>query len=390
MEVCEEKKCSGCGACSNICLKNAITLKENKHGFYFPIIDNKICVECGLCQKTCPINNKINKSEFDILVYAAWNKNKKIRRSSSSGGVFSLLAERVIDNNGIVVGVAWSDDFSTYHRVAKNKKELELLYGSKYVQSNTNQIYNRVKQELKNNVKVLFSGTPCQVHALKCFLDKEYDNLITVDLVCHGVPPYKLFKKYLIEVAGKEENVKNVFLRYKNPYWSTSYVRIEMKNKKNYMQYTGDDSYYNLFNFNYSLRQSCHECKYTSTTRVSDITLSDFWKFRPQNFKMRNYEGGISCVMLNSKKGVNLFEKIKNELVYEESTLEKAVYANHCLSQPFDSPKDVDEFWNDVSNGVSVSKLNKKYIKNPYKAPRALWLRNIKGKYGWILKRVLK
>lgn len=390
MKICDEKKCTGCGLCTNICPGNAISMKENEYGFLFPTIDESACGECGLCQKKCPTNNFSVKSEFKTLVFAAWNKNKKTREQSSSGGVFSVLAENVLNNGGIVVGVAWKDDFSAYHRFVSDKKDLPLLYGSKYVQSNTTDIYYRIKKELLAEKQILFSGTPCQVHALKCFLGKEYSNLITVDLVCHGIPPYKLLKNHLTEVAGDIKQVNSVFLRYKKPCWNYSSVKIEINNKKTYLRPTVEDAYFNLFNFNYSLRTSCHECKYTTPSRVADITLSDFWGFSPQNLKMRNYDKGISCVMINSEKGFSFFDEIKDKLVFEKTTLQLAMRGNRCLSNPFAAPADVDSFWQDVVDGVSVSELNKRYIKKPYKIPGLLWLRRKKRQYMWLLKRVLK
>ncbi len=362
MEICSKNRCSGCGMCSNICSLKAIKMQKDDKGFYFPVVDIKKCVNCQQCIKLCPSNNKIVTRKQKPLVYAAWNKDKYIRKESTSGGIFSLLAERIIDLGGVVAGVAWTADFKTQHMIVDNKANLLKIRGSKYVQSNTKQIYQHVKEYLKQGKYVLFSGTPCQVHALRLFLGTVYERLITVDVVCHGVPSQLMFNRYLKEINSEINRITKVIFRKKKNFWSYAYVHIESDNQKNYEKLTIDDSYFNLFNFNYSLRENCYNCQYTNLNRVSDITLMDFWGYKIKSFKMRNYEKGISAILINSDKGMHLFRQLKNKLVYETRKIEDVLIGNQCLSKPFLKPQDCDEFWNDYLTGMGIHDLEKNIL----------------------------
>lgn len=386
-KICSIDVCTGCGVCSNICNRNAISMCEDRRGFLYPKVDSDKCVECGLCEKRCPANN-VYTTESMQRVYACWNKNKTVKRKSTSGGMFSLIAEFFLDDGGYVIGCAWENDFSAKHICINDKKELDKLRGSKYLQSNMGDIYVKVKNLLDSGKKVLFSGTPCQVHGMRTFLDKDYENLYTVDLVCHGVPPYKMFKKHLQEVAeGDVDKITNVYLRYKRPSWNFGSVRIEMKNRKVYMRHTVSDAYFNIFNFNYSLRNSCHKCRYTNFNRTGDITLCDFWGFYPQSIKLFGYDKGVSGLIVNSQNGAEIFERIKNAAVYEKDSINRLQKGNKSLSEPFQAPEDVSDFWHDYENGMSVNELNEKYIKEPYKVPSLLRLRILKSKLIWIFKK---
>ena len=387
MEICKVDLCTGCGMCCNICKCGAIRMCEDDRGFLYPKIDADKCVECGLCQKHCPSNN-VYAAESLQIVYAGWNKSKSVKRKSSSGGMFSLLAEWFINNDGYVVGCAWENDFSAKHICVNNKNDLGKLRGSEYVQSNTGDIYIKVKSLLDSGKKVLFSGTPCQVYGMRSFLNKEYTNLYTVDLVCHGVPPYKMFKKYLQEVSeGKLDRVTNVYLRYKKPCWSFGSVRVELKDNIVYMCPTVQDAYFNIFNFNYSLRDSCHKCRYTNFNRIGDITLCDFWGFYPQSFRLFSYDKGVSGVIVNSQKGAALFDRIKELAVYEKDSIARVLNGNKSLKEPFKEPENVLNFWNDYKKGMSINELSKKYVKKAYEVPSLLKLRIFKSKFRWILGR---
>lgn len=383
--ICTQNKCTGCGMCTNICPKQAIKMREGLHGFNFPIIDESLCVDCGLCYKKCPANIEKQCDSTVKNVYAAWNKNKEVRRNSSSGGIFTVLAEKVLESGGLVIGVAWDDNFRPQHIICESADDLKRIRGSKYSQSNTEDIYINVKQELTAGKKVLFSGTPCQVAALKSFLEKEYENLFCVDLICHGVPSNKMFDNYLSSFGKKIENVR---LRYKDPYWDYSFVRLDFEDGTKYQNRTIHDDYFNLFNVGYSLRMSCHDCRFTTLHRESDITLADFWGYKAHNFKTINYNKGMSLIIVNSEKGQELLNSVKKSIYVEKSNIDIAIKGNKCLKEPFKiDERKLEEFWNDYENGMAVKELNQKYAEDTFTLPKHLALRRIFNKFRWIVKK---
>ena len=315
MKICDLSHCTGCGMCTNICPQKAITMENGGYGFVYPRINSDKCIKCGLCVKRCPAN--VDKQIICNIknVYAAWNTAKRIRKKSSSGGVCSLLEKEILKDGGAAIGVKWNEKFCPEHTVALNEKQAEMFRSSKYVQSNTSDIYQKAKELLESGKKVLFVGTPCQISALKLFLGKDYNGLYTVDLICHGVPSYECFRKYLDEISEKYgKKINNVRLRYKAPYWDYSYVRIDFEDGTYYQKYTVDDPYFTLFNIGYSLRESCHSCRYTTVHREGDITLADFWGYQPSNLKMCNYNKGVSLIAVNTDKGEELFGRIKKQM----------------------------------------------------------------------------
>ncbi|WP_099205685.1 Coenzyme F420 hydrogenase/dehydrogenase, beta subunit C-terminal domain [Scatolibacter rhodanostii] len=387
LNICEEENCTGCGLCENVCPKKAIHMSVNHKGFLHPIIDAAACIDCLLCQAKCPANSNRTPNGTNPVVFAAWNKNKKIRKKSSSGGVFTLLAESVIEAGGIVAGVRWKENYQAEHCLIERKEDLHLLRGSKYVQSHTGNVYRDIKSILQTGRSVLFSGTPCQVDALQIFLGKNYENLYTIDLVCHGVPSEAVFHRYLEEQSkGRIENIQNIYLRYKSPYWNYSNVRIDFKEGNPYQRPAVMDGYYNLFNFNYTLRNCCYSCPYTTLNRQGDITLADFWNYSLSEFKMRDFNFGLSCVLINNDKGNQLFDQIKNQLVYNKESIAAALKANRNLEKSCEKPSDQDDFWQDYQEGYAVQALCDKYITHPYVYPSVLWLRNLKNRYRWLFK----
>jgi coenzyme F420-reducing hydrogenase beta subunit len=383
--ICSKNRCTGCFACANICPKDAIKMVDDEYGFIRPFIDEKKCADCGLCKLKCPANSNENYNEIKE-VYACWTKNSKERKKSTSGGMFSELSRYVLQQNGCVVGVQWSKNFTPEHIIVHGLEDLDKLKGSKYAQSNVGNIYIKVKDVLIDGKTVLFSGTPCQVAALRSFLGKEYDNLFCVDLVCHGVPSSKMLSNYYREVHSGILN--NVSLRYKDPYWDYSYVKIDFDDGYHYQELTLNDSYFNLFNIGYSLRNSCHSCKYTSTNRVGDITLADFWGYLPNSMEAVSYNRGTSCVLLNTEKGKMLFSAMKNKVYSEKSTIEKAVQGNKCLKEPFTLDNNLlRSFWRDYEDGFSLKDLNEKYCADTFKLPSLMPIRRLYNKFRWVIKR---
>ena len=234
----EDRKCSGCGACYNACPTNAISMQQNEEGFLYPVVDETKCSNCGLCKNICPVINLTYKNKSIPKCYA-FKATNKIRQKSTSGGAFAVLAKHFIENEGYVAGAIWTDDFLVKHIVSNKIEDIEKMKKSKYLQSEIGDCYKKIKQLLESNIKVLFSGTPCQVAGLKAYLKKDYDNLFSLDLVCHGVPSSKVFQKYLQELLDNNEQILSFDFRhkkknsdYKNTNINnTNYVKI-ITNKK--------------------------------------------------------------------------------------------------------------------------------------------------------------
>jgi len=216
----EKKDCCGCFACATICPQHCITMDEDHEGFRYPIIDKDSCTDCGLCSKVCPVINRYTKTEFETKVFACQNKNEQIRLESSSGGIFSLLAENTIQKKGVVFGARFDDDFFVIHDFTETIEGLEAFRGSKYVQSFIGDNYKKAEQFLIQGREVLFTGTSCQIAGIKHYLRKEYNNLLTVDIVCHGVPSPKVFKLYLEELNSQQDGkLEKILFRDKTDGW---------------------------------------------------------------------------------------------------------------------------------------------------------------------------
>ena len=267
----EKAKCSGCYSCINICPKKCIEMREDEEGFEYPVVNKNVCINCNLCEKHCPIENKERNIE-EPIAYAAINKNEEIRRESSSGGMFTLLAEAILDKGGVVYGAAFNDEYIVEHIKVTQKEDLKLLRGSKYVQSKIGTIYEDVRDSLQNGKWVYFTGTPCQVDGLLTYLGKEDSHLICQDIVCHGVPSPKIWKWYLKQI---KLNNARISFRDKSTGWESYSFTINQKKK--FTQYASDNLYMRAFVKNLSLRPSCYECQSKGIKRKSDITLGDFW-----------------------------------------------------------------------------------------------------------------
>lgn len=308
--------CSGCSACLAGCPRNAISMSKDEDGFPYPSIDTTKCIDCGLCAKIC---GKLGAASIkSSRAYAAYAKDSKIREASSSGGVFSLLAEIALQKGGTVYGAAFDENFAVKHIAADGIKELERLRGSKYVQSDLGDIFTEVKEKLDLGKEVLFSGTPCQVAGLKCFLGSEHPSLTTVDLVCHGVPSPNVWKAYVdIMEKGAGAPVERISFRTKNSSWKRYAVSFSYENDTAYLRYHGDDPYMRGFLKDLYLRPSCYNCRFKSNNRASDITLADFWGIEKILPEMDD-DGGTSLVITNTQKGETLLSETINKMLLKE------------------------------------------------------------------------
>lgn len=347
----DRNNCTGCRMCEQICPVKAINMIKNDEGFIEPKIDKEKCIDCGLCFKRCPQLNDVKNNRLDdVRVYAAKNKNVEEQKKSSSGGIFSILANYVLENKGTVYGCAFNSNLVAEHIGIKSKEELYKLRGSKYVQSDTKHSFTETKKDLDDNKLVLYSGTPCQIAGLKAFLNKDYDNLITVDLVCHGVPSPKLFEKY---IKYLEEKYNSKILNYefrskeKNGWGLTSKVLLE-NGKIKYIN-ANLDPYYKTFLNSYTYREVCYNCKYATSDRVSDITLADYWGIQKQIPEFYD-EQGISAIILNTKKGYDFFKVLNQNVIMQESDLNSVKKENHNLEYPSKREKIREKAYVNIEN----------------------------------------
>ena len=349
--------CCGCGACANKCPVGAISIRENEDGFLTPVVDESKCTNCGLCLDVCPsINVKYNNSSAPSC-YAAM-ADKSLRMQSSSGGLFSLLAEYILDSGGYVCGAAFDDNWDVHHIIIDNKNDLYRLRGSKYVQSHTEDCYRKIKEILDDNKYVLFSGCPCQVAGLYSFLGKEYDKLYTIDLICHGAPSRAVWKKYLNENFDIN-SIENISFRNKvHDNWRAG-ITITKKDGSEFYELDEINDYYKLFIPCVSLMPHCSDCKYTDLRRQGDITLGDFWQIEQYDCNL-NDGLGTTMLLVNNDKGKFLIDKIKSALVlYKEVPLEFALSTfNVAVSHSWPVSPNRNYFFKNLSRR-SIKKLVK-------------------------------
>lgn len=358
-EIVIREKCCGCQACMNICPKGAISMIEDKGGFKYPVIDNDKCIDCGLCKKSCPVFNSKSDSIKKIKAYACYNSNLSERLNSSSGGVFILIAKEILKRNGVVFGASFDDNFDVKHMCVETERDLKKFMGSKYVQSDIGCTYRKVRDYLNNGRYVLFTGTPCQIEGLKFFLKKDYDKLYTQDIICHGVPSPKVWRKYLkYQEQINHDKIENVSFRDKSISWSSFQMKIKFKNKI-YNKNNTDDLYMISFLKNMCLRDSCYDCNFKKKYRNSDITLADYWGVNNIHSNFSD-DKGTSLVIINSDKGEELFLSIRNSLFYEETLLDDALKYNSAMLKSVNVFKNKNKFFNELDD-VSFDILVKKY-----------------------------
>ena len=352
IEILNKDNCTGCRMCEQICPVKAIHIRENKEGFIEPVVDDKACINCGLCSNRCPQLNDVSSKRLEkVEAYAAKNKDKQEQIQSSSGGIFSVIANYVLENNGIVYGAAYNSKLEVEHIGIENKNELFKLRGSKYVQSNVRNTYKEAKENLDNGKLVLYTGTPCQIAGLKNFLGKEYDNLILVDLVCHGVPSPKLFKKYINWLEHKNKSkVKSYQFRNKKKFaWGSYGTEITFKNNKIKYIAAPLDSYYKAFLEAKTFRNVCYKCKYANIKRISDITLIDYWGIESQypNFVDSN---GVSAILINTNKGKQILKNVNKNIYLLKTTVMNVARENKNLNSPSDRSKIRADVYKNIDN----------------------------------------
>ena len=364
MLICQEKDCTGCMAYVSVCAKGAISVSHDSSGFSHPVIDEGKCVKCNRCKTICPVNIQ-NKNEKEGDIYAAWQKKESDRLAATSGGVFTAIAQKFLKDGGIVYGAAFDENNCVRHIRATTEVDGLRLRGSKYVQSDTLRIYDCVVDDLKKGNKVLFSGTPCQISAMKSIAKSHLENLYCVDIVCHGVPSPKVFSDYIEDLNCKyQARAKDISFRYKVPGWSVFSMRVLFDNGEEYVASKFKDPYLGFFlaGGDLTLRESCFQCKFTSPERCGDITLADFWCIRATKQRQRGIEKGVNLVAINSPKGESLFRGITDELYFEKRKWSEAYASNQSFKKPWKKPANYEEFWKDYSR-LTFSEMVDKYHK---------------------------
>lgn len=333
-------KCTGCKACEQICMSGAISMQLDNEGFSYPAVDESKCVNCGLCMAVCPTENRAEFFQAQE-VFAAVHKNKKILQDSSSGGVFSAIADAVLENGGVVVGCAFDSDFRARQVVVENKALLGELRGSKYVQSDTGDTYARTKALLEQGITVFYSGTPCQIAGLKAFIGKENEKLLTADFVCHGVPSPELFVQHIdwLEKRNRHKIRQYRFRSKVSPsrqstfdycYHILGYPKVQSGSA------VLDPYYFNFLNGR-TYRNCCYQCPYAGEQRVSDITFADYWNV--ERFHPGLTENcGVSILMINTEKGKAYLPALNKKMQLIPSKLEWIKQINYNLNRPAERP----------------------------------------------------
>ena len=369
--------CNGCGLCSVVCPKQCIEMKEKPDGFLYPHVNKKDCIGCGLCVKKCPEYGFIAREKVK-QVYAAKTRDRKLITESTSGGIFGELAKSILDTGGVVYGAAYVDVDVVRHQRISNISELYKLNGSKYVQSEISSVYPMIKEDLLSSKNVLFSGTGCQIAAIRNYLPKDFNNLICVEVVCHGVPAPGLFKKYIkwLSQKGNAPVLKYQF-RSKCERPTGEHSKYYYETSKGFNSgYSYEDPYYGSFLCGSILRNSCYKCNFKGRLRSGDITIGDFWGIEKTNSKI-NTDSGISLVMINTEKGNRMFEPLKNRLDLYKSSFEEAEKFNPSISHSTASKKriSIDCTKEDViDTQLSVNSSIKNRIKNrlPWRVKKIL------------------
>jgi coenzyme F420-reducing hydrogenase beta subunit len=323
--------CTGCRACEQICPQKAISFNPDEAGFFTAVIDQNKCIDCKLCLKTCPQNNHVQLNNPQ-KIFAAQSKNVFFLKKSASGGIFATFAKSVLDEKGIVYGVKYDNEWNAVFSRATKEEDLVPLLSSKYVQANTQNSFLNVKKNLQENKKVLYCGTGCQIAGLKSFLKRDYSNLLTIDIVCHGVASPVFFKKY-IQWKEKKESGKISFYNFRSKAngWGLEY-EYEINGKRK-TAINSIDPYYFSFLKGYSYRECCYGCNYSKPQRCGDITICDYWGIEKEHPKFP-YDKGASAVLINTVKGLSLWNESSNLFTVEETTFEQVAKYNENLYRP--------------------------------------------------------
>ena len=319
-----KKECCGCTACFHICPINCIVMKEDEEGFLYPNIDKAKCIHCNKCKEVCP-NRNIENRNTRTQTFVGYYKDDEVRKQSSSGGIFSAIAEWILQQKGVVFGAAFDENFEVHHIAVETKEELIKLRGSKYVQSRLENTFLEAKEYLEKKRKVLFTGTACQIAGLKNYLSAEYENLYTVDVLCHGAPSPKIWRMYLDDKKEQyQASINKVEFRNKDDGWKNYFINIAFSNMERFYTHYYKDKFTRMFLDNLDLRPSCYSCVFKEIPRISDVTIGDSWGVENYMPDMDD-DKGTSVILVHSSNGEKIFQEIRKNLIVNEVGLDVAV-----------------------------------------------------------------
>lgn len=364
--------CSGCGLCTSVCPKSCISMHPDKEGFLSPVVNEDICVDCGLCLKSCPAvsdgHELLYKSERKY--YASIISNKDMLIKSSSGGMFGILAEHFLQIGGYVCGCVYNEDMEAVHVVTDKRDIVLKMYGSKYVQSRAFGCFSKIKELLRGGASVLFVGTACQIAACRSFLGKDYERLLCVEILCHGVPSPGLFAEYVCYLEKKlGGKVVDIRFRDKEKHgWGSEHRTCVVYEKKGVLKKHRPflPAYFSSFFYGLNLRESCYNCKFAKLERVADLTIGDYWGYWPKYG--RRFEEGISVVGVNSEKGLSFVDALKDNLeLFDELTEREAIRSNDNFEHPVKRPSERTGFYKSLGNVAYRGLWKKTYFTRTYR-----------------------
>lgn len=368
IDIHDKKSCYGCWACAQRCPQQCISMKPDEQGFLYPKVDKTICIDCGVCEKVCPVLNP-DKEKRPLKILAGRDQDINVVIQSSSGGLFSALATEIINNKGVVFAAIYNKNWQVEHVRADSTDQLPLMRGSKYVQSNIGNAYKAAETDLKHGKKVLFVGTPCQIAGLKHFLHKDYEQLLTIEVFCHGVPSPLVWKKWL-EYTSKGKEINDICQRDKRTGWTSYSVRYRIGSKE-ICHYAWKDDYMRGFIYDYMLRPSCYFCSSKGGASGADIALGDLWGINKTTIP--NDEKGVTLAVINSEKGL---AAIKKYCQYELDIAYISDYNNGYKNSAQQNQLS-DFFWKDFfDNGIKALRQT-----NDHHGPSRLTLK-------WILLKI--
>ena len=386
--LCRAEDCTGCTACASVCPVNAIAMEPDHEGFLRPVIGER-CILCRRCEQTCPILHPPVPGPAPAAAHAVWNRDEAERTASSSGGFFSLLARHVLEQGGAVFGAALDEGMTTRHVCARTVEELAPMRGSKYVQSDLGDTFSQVKALLDAGTAVLFSGVPCQVDGLKRYLGKDYPNLLTCDLVCHGVPSPAVFRAYLDGLeAARGSRAVSVRFKDKSHGWAHPWFTVQFADGSVYTEDFNRTGYGRGFGMQLFLRPACAKCRYTSTSRPADFTLADYWGLDEKLALPVERDKGVSMVLVNSARGQQVFDALSGRFGQVERPLAEAVAGNPRLASPLKANPRRAAFFSAFS-ALPFAEVEKRFLalpSLPYRAAARVLTPAMKEKLRKILK----